>query len=205
MAVPAFRWRCFRWMCWKRRPPAHSGGSGTGILVRLQDPEAKRQIGKQLQTAERLSAISRITGGVAHEVKNPLNAILMHVELARMKLAKGDNDLTPQMDIIGNEIVRLDRVVKTFLDFTRPVELRLTDVPLEAFVNEMAELARPLAETARIAVRVEQQTDGASIAVDLDLLKQALLNVVMNAIEAMPDGGQLRFESSVRGLTLRSA
>jgi signal transduction histidine kinase len=176
-----------------------SSGSGTGILVRLQDPEAKRQIGKQLQTAERLSAISRITGGVAHEVKNPLNAILMHVELARMKLAKGDNDLTPQMDIIGNEIVRLDRVVKTFLDFTRPVELRLTDVPLEAFVNEMAELARPLAETARIAVRVEQQTDGASIAVDLDLLKQALLNVVMNAIEAMPDGGQLRFESSVRG------
>jgi signal transduction histidine kinase len=73
------------------------------------------------------------------------------------------------------------------------------DVPLEAFVNEMAELARPLAETAGIAVTVQQETDGVSIAVDLDLLKQAMLNVVMNAIEAMPDGGQLRFESSVRG------
>ena len=180
--------------------PAGTGGaSGAGILVRLRDPEATRQIGKQLQTAERLSAISRITGGVAHEVKNPLNAILMHVELARMKIAKGDHDLTPQMDIIGSEIVRLDRVVKTFLDFTRPVELHLTEVALAAFVNEIAELARPLAETAKISVHVEQHAGRARIAVDLDLLKQAMLNLVMNALEAMPDGGELRFESSVSG------
>ncbi|HLM98894.1 MAG TPA: ATP-binding protein [Bryobacteraceae bacterium] len=180
-------------------PTSGAGASGAGILVRLRDPEATRQIGKQLQTAERLSAISRITGGVAHEVKNPLNAILMHVELARMKMAKGDHDLTAQMDIIGSEIVRLDRVVKTFLDFTRPVELHLTEVPLEAFVNDIAELARPLAEMAKISVSVEQQAGNVGIAVDLDLLKQAMLNLVMNALEAMPDGGDLRFESSVRG------
>jgi len=183
-------------------PSGSGSGSGTGILVRLRDPEATRQIGKQLQTAERLSAISRITGGVAHEVKNPLNAILMHVELARMKMAKGDHDLVPQMDIIGSEIVRLDRVVKTFLDFTRPVELHLTDVTLAEFVNEIVELARPLAETARISVHVEQQAGRARIAVDLDLLKQAMLNLVMNALEAMPDGGELRFESSVQGDTV---
>ena len=54
------------------------------MLVRLRDPEAQRKIGRELQTAERLAAISRITGGVAHEVKNPLNAILLHVEVARM-------------------------------------------------------------------------------------------------------------------------
>ncbi len=174
-------------------------GAGAGILVRLRDPEATRQIGRQLQIADRVSAISRITGGVAHEVKNPLNAILMHVELARMKIATGDSDLKPQMDIIASEIVRLDRVVKTFLDFTRPVELHPVDVKLETFVNDIAELARPLAETAKIEVTVDQQTDGASISVDLDLLKQAMLNVVINAIEAMPDGGELLFQSSVDG------
>jgi signal transduction histidine kinase len=174
-------------------------GLSAGLMVRLRDPEATRQIGRQLQTADRLSAISRITGGVAHEVKNPLNAILMHVELARMKLAKGDNDLKPQMDIITSEIVRLDRVVKTFLDFTRPVELHPVEVPLESFVHDMAELARPLAETAGIDLIVSQETEGVSIGADLDLLKQATLNVVMNAIEAMPNGGQLRFESAVRG------
>jgi signal transduction histidine kinase len=174
-------------------------GAGAGILVRLRDPEATRQIGRQLQIADRVAAISRITGGVAHEVKNPLNAILMHVELARMKLAGGDSDLKPQMDIIASEIVRLDRVVKTFLDFTRPVELHPVDVPLESFVNELAEFARPLAETAKIEVTVDQRADGATIAVDLDLLKQAMLNIVMNAIEAMPEGGQLRFESCLHG------
>ncbi len=174
-------------------------GPSAGIMVRLRDPEATRQIGRQLQTADRLSAISRITGGVAHEVKNPLNAILMHVELARMKLAKGDSDLKPQMDIITSEIVRLDRVVKTFLDFTRPVELHPVEIPLESFVNDIAALARPLAETAGIELNVSQETEGVSIGADLDLLKQAMLNVVVNAIEAMPDGGQLRFESAVRG------
>jgi len=174
-------------------------GAGAGILVRLRDPEATRQIGRQLQIADRVSAISRITGGVAHEVKNPLNAILMHVELARMKIATGDSDLKPQMDIIASEIVRLDRVVKTFLDFTRPVELHPVDVPLESFVNDIAEFARPLAETAKIEVNVDQQTEGASISVDLDLLKQAMLNVVINAIDAMPDGGELLFQSSVDG------
>jgi signal transduction histidine kinase len=132
-------------------------------------------------------------------VKNPLNAILMHVELARMKIATGDSDLKPQMDIIASEIVRLDRVVKTFLDFTRPVELHPVDVPLESFVNDIAEFARPLAETAKIEVTLDQQTEGASISVDLDLLKQAMLNVVINAIDAMPDGGELLFQSSVDG------
>src|SRR5208283_5196095 len=94
----------------------------------LRDPEAQRKIGHELQTADRMAAISRISGGVAHEVKNPLNAILLHVEVARAKLGRGDTDIEQQMEIISREILRLDRVVKTFLDFTRPVELNLGTV-----------------------------------------------------------------------------
>src|SRR6185369_6378990 len=89
----------------------------SGVLVRLSDPEAQRKINRELQTADRLSAISRISSGVAHEVKNPLNAILLHVEVARSKLSRGDTDVAEQMDIISREILRLDRVVRTFLDF----------------------------------------------------------------------------------------
>ena len=174
-------------------------GPGAGVLIRLRDPEATRQIGRQLQTADRLSAISRLTGGVAHEVKNPLNAMMMHVELARMKLAHGDYDVTPQMDVISGEIMRLDRVVKTFLDFTRPVVLNLVDVPLETMVNDIADLARPQAQAAGIEILVKQESEGVSITADVDLLKQAFLNIVVNAIEAMPNGGNLRIESYVRG------
>jgi signal transduction histidine kinase len=173
-------------------------GREPAIAVRLRDPEATRQIGRQLQTADRLSAISRISGGVAHEVKNPLNAILMHVEVARMKLAKGDTDIDPQMEIVSREILRLDRVVKTFLDFTRPVELNVAEVPLEEFMQEIVDLAKPQAVFAGIQIGVEQHSDGVTIRADRDLLKQAVLNVAMNAIEAMPAGGNLRFESALQ-------
>src|SRR5204863_8681418 len=116
--------------------------TGWGLLVRLRDPEAQRQLGRELQTADRLAALSRVSGGVAHEVKNPLNAILLHVEVAKAKLSRGDTDLAPQMEIISREILRLDRVVKTFLDFTRPVELHFGNVPIQELVSEVVDLAR---------------------------------------------------------------
>lgn len=171
------------------------GQTGSGLLVRLRDPEAQRKLGHELQTADRLAAISRVSGGVAHEVKNPLNAILLHVEVAKAKLARGDTDISQQMDIISSEILRLDRVVKTFLDFTRPVELRLENVAVRQLMDEVLELARPQAEAAKIRIMVGQETDGVNVRIDRDLLKQAMLNVVVNAMQAMPDGGELRFDS----------
>jgi signal transduction histidine kinase len=168
-------------------------------MVRLRDPEVRRQIKGQLKTAERLTAINRVSSGVAHEVKNPLNAILMHVELARIKLAKGDHDVNQQMDIIASEILRLDRVVKTFLDFTRPVEMQTSEIPVDAFVSEVVELARPQGQAVGVAISADLHAGDATMMVDVDLMKQAALNIVVNAIEAMPKGGELRFESSVEG------
>ena len=149
----------------------------------------------------RLAAISKVSGGVAHEVKNPLNAILLHVEVARARLAQGQTDVAPQMEIISREILRLDRVVKTFLDFTRPVELKLANVALRELVEEIAGLARPQADASKIRVVVRQEAEGAEVRVDRDLLKQAVLNVVVNALEAMPEGGELRLESLATGDT----
>jgi signal transduction histidine kinase len=162
----------------------------------MRDPEAQRKINRELQTADRLSAISRITSGVAHEVKNPLNAILLHVEVARSKLSKGDTDVAEQMEIISREILRLDRVVRTFLDFTRPVELQLDNVPMQDLVREIVELAQPQTAAANIQVSVRQEAEGVEVRVDRDLLKQAVLNVVVNAMQAMPEGGELSFEAS---------
>src|SRR5450432_3384689 len=172
-------------------------GPGSGLLIRLRDPEAQRKIGRELQTADRLAAISRISGGVAHEVKNPLNAILLHVEVARSKLGRGDTNVNPEMEIIAREIMRLDRVVKTFLDFTRPVELNLCNVPVQQLLNEIVDLARPQAVASKIQGEVRGDAEGAEVRVDRDLIKQAILNVVVNGMQAMPDGGNLSFECSV--------
>jgi signal transduction histidine kinase len=171
------------------------GATGSGLFIRLRDAEAQRKLGRELQTADRLAAISRVSGGVAHEVKNPLNAMLLHVEVAKAKLARGDTDVIPQMETISSEILRLDRVVKTFLDFTRPVELKLETVPVPRLLDELLELARPQADASMIRVLVGQKADGVGVRIDRDLLKQAILNIVVNAMQAMPEGGELRFDS----------
>ena len=191
---PAPRSCCCPWTysraCRADRPPQAEFWSG------CSDPEAQRKINRELQTADRLSAISRISSGVAHEVKNPLNAILLHVEVARSKLSRGDTDVAEQMEIISREILRLDRVVRTFLDFTRPVELQMDNVPVQELVREIVDLARPQTAAANIQVSVLLEAEGVEVRVDRDLLKQAMLNVVVNAIQAMPEGGELHFEAT---------
>ena len=96
-----------------------SGGEDMGTLVTLRDVESRRQLEQQLDFSSRLAAISRLTGGVAHEIKNPLNAMALHLEVLRGKL-DGEQ---PEIEVIGREIKRLDTVVKTFLNFNRPVEI----------------------------------------------------------------------------------
>jgi len=175
--------------------------AGSGVLVRLRDPEAEHKLGRQLQTAGRMAALSRVSSGVAHEVKNPLNAILLHVEVARAKLAAGDTAVAPQMEIISREILRLDRVVKTFLDFTRPVELKLRTVSVHNLLAEIVELARPQAESSHIHLKLQEDAEDLEVRVDHDLIQQAFLNVVVNAIEVMPGGGELLFQSAANDET----
>jgi signal transduction histidine kinase len=103
------------------------------------------------------------------------------------------------MDVISTEILRLDRVVKTFLDFTRPVQLNVRDLKLREFMEEIVALARPQAEAAGIQIVEKFEVEEAVVTVDGDLLKQAVLNIVVNAIEAMPNGGTLRLEAGFRG------
>jgi signal transduction histidine kinase len=99
------------------------------------------------------------------------------------------------MEIISREILRLDRVVKTFLDFTRPVELKVRTVSVHNLLAEIVELARPQAESSNIRLKVQEDAEDLEVRVDHDLIQQAFLNVVVNAIEVMPEGGELLFQS----------
>ena len=154
------------------------------------------RMASQLDVASRLAAISRITGSVAHEIKNPLNAISLHLDLLRARLGAPEEELVAEIDIMSKEVMRLDRVVKTFLDFSKPLDVRLEDVDLAELAREVAELMAPQARLSQIALTFEiaPESDGDSLHIrgDPDMLKQAVLNLVTNALEAMKTGGNLR-------------
>ena len=144
------------------------------------------RMASQFNVASRLAAISRISGGVAHEIKNPLNAISLRLDLLRERLGAPPEELAPEIDILSKEVRRLDRVVKTFLDFTRPVEVKFEQVDLAALAREVADLMKPQARLARIALEFESPDSfPAFIRGDADMLKQAILNLVTNALDAM--------------------
>jgi hypothetical protein len=166
-----------------------------GTLLRLRDADPRRQIESQLDISTRLAAISELTSGAAHEIKNPLNSIALHLEILKSKL-DGAAPGSEEIEVITREISRLDRVVKTFLDFQRPVELQMGSVDLIALVSEVAALVRPTAQAQNVSIQEEIPPAEAVIQGDRDLLKQAFLNVVTNGVEAMKDGGLL--EMSVR-------
>ena len=150
------------------------------------------RLASQLDVASRLAAISRVTGGVAHEIKNPLNAIALRLDLLRARLGAPEQEIQKEIDILSKEVLRLDRVVKTFLDFSRPVEVHMRELELADLAREMAELITPQARLVGVDVQFVKSGGCSLIRGDPDMLKQALLNLTNNALEAMKSGGRLR-------------
>jgi signal transduction histidine kinase len=162
-----------------------------GALLIMRDTESVRRIGDEIEMSRRLSASGRITRGVAHEVKNPINAIVLHLQLLQNKLAQAEPDTVRHMDIIHSEIHRLDRVVQTLVDFTRPRDLHLEEVDLRQLLEDVSGLATPDAEQHGVTVERSFPGEPLPIKADVDLMKQALLNVVLNGVQSMPEGGVL--------------
>ena len=179
-------------------PVGNSAGSDrTGMIVTLRDPEGRRQVQSQLDLADRLTAISRVTGGVAHEIKNPLNAIALRLEVLRSKVEPDVPESKEEIDIIAEEVTRLDRVVKTFLDFQRPVSLKLLDIDLMDILRDIVRFLEPEGRSSKVEIQLTDGGEAFVIRADCDLLKQAFLNIIRNGMEALAGvgGGVLRIRT----------
>ncbi len=165
-----------------------------GALLTLHDSESVKQIENELEVSRRLAEIGRLTSGVGHEVKNPINAIVVHLELLRGKLERKEEGAVRHLDIIQGEIQRLDRVVQTLVDFSRPVNLELAVQDVAQVVASVLELAAP--ELEKRLVHVESLYPAMPLAARMDagLIRQALLNIVLNGAQAMAEGGRLEVE-----------
>lgn len=165
--------------------------NGLGALLTLHDLESVREIENELELSRRLAAIGRLTSGVGHEVKNPINAIVVHLELLKNKIASDDSKALRHLNVIQSEIQRLDRVVQTLVDFSRPVELQLKEQDLRQIISSVMALASADLETRSVTVHTILPDHALMAKVDADLLRQAVLNIVLNGAQAMLEGGPL--------------
>ena len=174
----------------------HDGKSaqGLGALLTLHDLESAEAVESELEPSRRMAAIGRLTSGVGHEVKNPINAIVVHVELLKGKLAAAGAGApaSRHLEIIETEIHRLDRVVQMLVDFSRPVELQLREHDLRDVVGAVLALAVEELSTHNVTLIRILPPIPLPVNIDADLIKQALLNVIKNGAQAMPQGGTLR-------------
>ncbi|MGC1254365.1 MAG: ATP-binding protein [Candidatus Acidiferrales bacterium] len=165
-------------------------GSPMGSLVTLRDVESLERIGSQLHVSERLAALGRVTAGVAHEVKNPLNSMRLWLEVLKANMPV-DPEPQQAVKMLDSEIDRLDRAVKTFLNFTRPVELKLEETDLRILLDEVLDAARPAISKAGIELRVELPSQFPGVLVDSQLIHQAVLNLLLNACDFTSAGGRI--------------
>ncbi len=165
-------------------------GTRMGTLVTLRDVESLERIGSQLQVSERLAALGRVTAGVAHEVKNPLNSMRLWLEVLKANMPI-DPEPQQAVKMLDSEIDRLDRAVKTFLNFTRPVELKLEETDLRGLLEEVLEAARPSIAKGGLALHADLPTEFPTAMVDRQLIHQAVSNLVLNACDFTDPGGQI--------------
>ena len=170
-------------------------GANLGTLLTLRNMESAAQLGQELEVARRLAAIGKLTAGVGHEVKNPINAMVLHLELLRSKLITGGSEAfggaQRHVDILAGEMQRLDRVVQTLADFSRPMELHLKEQDLRQVVGQVMDLMAAEMEENGVQARMETPSDAVMVRVDAELIQQALLNLLLNGMQAMPEGGAL--------------
>lgn len=203
-------------------------GELVAVMLIARDLQYLSQVQSTIRYSRKLAALGRLSAGVAHEVKNPLNAMMIHLELLRQQFAPParrpstgagrsalgaaiaaeapasvgavDTDRALEhVDVIANEIHRLDEVMQGFLKFSRPEDLKLQPVDLAALVDEVVAIVRPEAERAGVGLVVEP-IHVPDVNADPAMLRQAFLNLALNACQAMPSGGTLRIRcESLRG------
>ena len=168
-----------------------------GAMILCRDIESMKTLQSLVRYAAQLTTLGQLTSGLAHEVKNPLNAMVIHLEILK-EGAKGLNgDFQKSLEVLEGEVHRLDRVVLGFLKFMRPQELELSSVNVNRLLKrELSLLEREWGDKG-IRFILNCESDLPAISADPDLLRQVFLNIILNACQAMEEqGGEIRVATS---------
>jgi PAS domain S-box-containing protein len=183
--------------------PLVQAGHIRGNILQLVDISEKRGREARLRRAESLASLTTLAAGVAHEIKNPLGSIGIHTQLlqklVREQSAKNLETVETYLGVIEEEIERLNKIVVDFLFAVRPMDTKLEDNDLNALVDDLLTFVQYELEQAEIQLVRDFDQDLPQLQLDPKYFKQAVLNIIKNAISAMPDGGMLRVSTQQRG------
>jgi len=165
----------------------------TGTLIYIEDITEKRRGEARLRRAENLASLTTLAAGVAHEIKNPLGSISIHLQLLQKALAKKSEASEKKTDkyfsVIKEEIDRLNRIVVDFLFAVRPMNLELREGDINELLAQIMDFVKFEMEQSNIVCMLELDGNLPKILFDERYMKQALLNLIKNAQAAMPKGG----------------
>ncbi|MCA0970483.1 HAMP domain-containing protein [Halobacillus litoralis] len=168
------------------------GADSDLAIMTFEDITQRRKLEQRVERMSRLASLGEMASGIAHEIRNPLAGIKSTTELLlrRLKLSEQEVKLTENMLI---DIERVNKTITTTLDFSRPVESKPVNVKVDESIQSVLLLLRTMAKEKQVTFKhCVHQFD---VWVDRDQLRQILLNVVMNGLNAMPDGGELTMNS----------
>ncbi len=168
-------------------------GRPARVLVTLQDLTQVRRMQHELRRHERLATLGQLAAGVAHEIRNPLAGIGTSAQVLLKRFEPRD-DRARFVQVILDEVARLDRIVTSLLQYARPRTPELRAASLAECVERVTALAADAIQQAKVIVEVDAAPRLPAVYIDPDLVTQVLLNVTLNAVQAMPGGGTLRYE-----------
>ena len=183
--------------------PLVRSGHVTGNILRVEDVTERKSREARLRRAESLASLTTLAAGVAHEIKNPLGSIGIHIQLIQKELAALADDekerIQGYIDVVNEEVNRLNKIVVDFLFAVRPMNVELEDEDMNTVLGDLLEFVRYELEESDIELEADLQQDLPKVQLDDKYFKQALMNIVKNALAAMPSGGTLRVKTRCRG------
>lgn len=181
-------------------------GKSQGCLIHLRDVTERMMMLERVWRMEQFASLSTLAAGLHHEIKNPITALSIHVQLLDEKLTGtgADAQTSELLSIIKSEIRRLSILLDTFRNFANLERLNLKSVDLRTIVESVGRFIRPQASRQAVDLHLSYPDSKLpNVEVDPDKIEQALLNLVLNALEAMPSGGKLSLEVDLEGATIR--
>lgn len=149
---------------------------------------------KMLIRSEKYTALGHLAAGVAHEIRNPLTAIKMLMNALQDEVDKA-SPIAPDIAVIIHEVKRIEKFIQDFLDFARPPKPNFKNLPMSEIIEPTIALLTPQLKLQRIDIEVQIATESATVHADAEQLKQVFLNILLNSIQAMPDGGLIQIQA----------